>query len=163
MTTRGILVAGLVALLAPLSALADECRDFNVAYELRCSGELMAKGGSGLIKKIDAWTPRQKLALSSLGKRAKADFGDYSVSARLECSSGRVEQTRSYQLVVEVTSKQKTAPVQRAAVRNLLLQERQDKEPIRVESYLYFEPDAVIDGVEFSRLDYSCSVAVSSL
>lgn len=159
-----LLIAGtVVALSAPVQA--QECVPFPMAVQIRCQVELL--GSNGITKKLEAWTPKARLAIEAAGKRANVTFGDYTVSAGLVCMGGsslQPDTQMSYTFDVKLTQKGRpyASPLHLAMLRNLQLNERQGRKPLTLTSFYFFDKPLMLADVAFTRVDYLCSVETTN-
>lgn len=163
MTSRALAPAALALVFAhPAAARAQECREFPVNVQILCRAGL--GGTSGASKTFEAASPKTRLSMAAVGKSAVITMGDYTLSAALACSSSQSDKTMAYTFEVKLQQKGRpyASPLHLAMLRNLGLDDRAGKSPLRLDSYFFFEPAPLtLAGTPFTRLDYGCWIDVS--
>lgn len=120
---------------------------------------------SGATRTFEAATPKTRLSMQAVGKSAMITMGDYTLSAALACTSSQADKTMAYTFEVKLHQKARpyASPLHLAMLRNLGLDDRAGKAPLRLDSYFFFEPALTLSGVQFTRLDYGCWIDVSRI
>jgi hypothetical protein len=151
------LLVGVVVL--PRAAAACDTYP-GLAVVIRCKAATM--GPNGVTRPFSAWT--KKIPLNGGGgQSASVAIGDYAVSGALQCS-GTGDGPMQYGLEVRLSRKglPYASPLHLAMLSNLELPARKDRPPLTVTSYYFFSPDLELDGIKYSRLDYSCGLEVTA-
>jgi hypothetical protein len=154
----------ILALLFSVQGYAHaDCGTFpKLAVQVTCNAQLL---GSAPSKPFEGKGKKVPLGPNATGKGAEVRFADYIITGELSCH-GPNPHDGEYEFDVKLTEQGRpyASPIHFPMVANLGLETRLGLKPLKVLGIYFFETGkpVEIEGKKFTRLDYSCELAVTT-